>query len=84
LRHDRPLAASHVADVVHSAPTLYDLREHAGTSDDWPGREKSMRSRYLLAIGLWLAGSACGETLTLPADQRPEWLARDGIVMAGS
>ena len=33
---------------------------------------------------LWSAGLLAAEPLTLPADQRPEWLARDGIVMAGS
>jgi len=27
---------------------------------------------------------ACAEPLTLPLSQRPEWLGRDGIVMAGS
>jgi hypothetical protein len=31
-----------------------------------------------------LAPLACGETLTLPPDKRPAWMARDGIVMAGS
>jgi len=30
------------------------------------------------------AGLAQAETLTLPLDQRPDWLEREGIVMAGS
>ncbi len=29
------------------------------------------------------AGAVRGETLTLPPERRPEWLRRDGIVMAG-
>lgn len=42
-----------------------------------------------LAIGLFgttilWAGSVSAETLTLPFNQRPEWVSRDGIVMAGS
>lgn len=35
-------------------------------------------------IWLLLCGPVAAETLTLPLEQRPEWLARDGIVMAGS
>jgi hypothetical protein len=31
-----------------------------------------------------LTGLLRAESLTLPPDQRPEWLSRDGIVMAGS
>ena len=31
-----------------------------------------------------LAGPVFAEPLTLPDDQRPEWLRRDGLVMAGS
>ena len=31
-----------------------------------------------------LAGGVQAETMTLPRDKRPEWLRRDGIVMAGS
>jgi len=31
-----------------------------------------------------MVGLVQADTLTLPLDQRPEWLARDGIVMAGS
>ena len=34
--------------------------------------------------GSWLAASTLAESLTLPRDKRPEWLRRDGIVMAGS
>jgi len=43
----------------------------------------SLRSLVCLA---WLAlcGVGGAEPLTLPLDKRPEWLARDGIVMAGS
>jgi len=46
-----------------------------------------MRLRSLLIALLWIgltAHLALAEVLTLPSDQRPEWLARDGIVMAGS
>jgi len=39
--------------------------------------------RALLLIGLF-AGLVYAEPLTLPLDQRPAWLERDGIVMAGS
>jgi hypothetical protein len=39
--------------------------------------------RTLLLVSC-LASAALAETLTLPADQRPAWMARDGIVMAGS
>ena len=35
-------------------------------------------------LSLWLTAVACAEPLTLPQDKRPEWLRRDGIVMAGS
>lgn len=41
--------------------------------------------RMLVLLGwLVLCGPVGAETLTLPLDQRPNWLARDGIVMAGS
>ena len=41
--------------------------------------------RVLVLLGwLILCGPVGAETLTLPPDKRPEWLARDGIVMAGS
>lgn len=43
-----------------------------------------MNTRRGMLIVLLLAGAACGEPLTLPQEQRPEWLDRDGIVMAGS
>ncbi|MHC4464610.1 MAG: hypothetical protein ACYS30_24740, partial [Planctomycetota bacterium] len=33
---------------------------------------------------LCLSGLVNAEPLTLPLDQRPNWLQRDGIVMAGS
>ena len=47
-------------------------------------RTKLMKRTFLLA--LWLAGStsASEPAVTLPLSQRPEWLRRDGIVMAGS
>ncbi len=53
---------------------------------------KSALCSFILACaGLWFApwliGSAAvlaAEPLTLPLDKRPEWVARDGIVMAGS
>ena len=41
-----------------------------------------------IALGLQISVSAgdpsAAEKLTLPMDKRPEWLRRDGIVMAGS
>lgn len=43
--------------------------------------------KRLVWLGLcWFltSGSLGAEVLTLPRDQRPEWLRRDGIVMAGS
>jgi len=44
-----------------------------------------MRGRQRLWwMWLLLCGPVAAETLTLPLDQRPEWVARDGIVMAGS
>jgi len=39
--------------------------------------------RSVLLI-IWLAGGVLAEPVTLPLDQRPGWLERDGIVMAGS
>jgi len=38
----------------------------------------------LLVSCCCLLAPASAETLTLPLDQRPQWLRRDGIVMAGS
>jgi hypothetical protein len=40
--------------------------------------------KRICLVCLFLAAPAYAETLTLPLDQRPEWLGRDGIVMAGS
>lgn len=37
-----------------------------------------------MLVWLGLSGVLPGETLTLPLEKRPEWLRRDGIVMAGS
>ena len=41
------------------------------------------RKCFLLLL-VCLVAPAYAEPLTLPADKRPQWLARDGIVMAGS
>jgi len=38
----------------------------------------------IIVLVLLLACMAQAESLTLPIDQRPDWLQRDGIVMAGS
>ncbi|KPL06073.1 hypothetical protein AMJ85_10750 [candidate division BRC1 bacterium SM23_51] len=43
-----------------------------------------MAIRKLAFLCCCLAGLAHAEPLTLPLDQRPDWLGRDGIVMAGS
>jgi hypothetical protein len=43
-----------------------------------------MAFRGVLFLILIVPGLAQAETLTLPTDQRPDWLRRDGIVMAGS
>jgi len=51
---------------------------------------KRLDSRYWILdarfsmLVLLLACVAQAESLTLPVDQRPDWLERDGIVMAGS
>ncbi len=42
----------------------------------------SLQRIFLILCGL--AQFAHAQTLTLPLDQRPEWIRRDGIVMAGS
>lgn len=42
-----------------------------------------LRAAIVLCLGL-ITGSVNAENLTLPRAQRPEWLRRDGIVMAGS
>jgi len=47
------------------------------------GRSFSPVRRVIVLIFL-LACLAQAEPLTLPVDQRPDWLQRDGIVMAGS
>lgn len=39
---------------------------------------------HALLLALCLAPDAQAETLTLPPEKRPAWMARDGIVMAGS
>jgi hypothetical protein len=43
-----------------------------------------MIARYLLVLLAGLISVAHADLATLPLDQRPAWLARDGIVMAGS
>ncbi len=43
-----------------------------------------MRVRRLLLLCFWMVGLVQAETLTLPLNERPEWLRREGIVMAGS
>ena len=43
-----------------------------------------MTLKQVLFIWCLIAGLAHAETLTLPDEQRPEWLRREGIVMAGS
>ncbi len=46
-----------------------------------------MALRYAMSLHLlswFLPALLSAQTLTLPLDQRPEWLRRDGIVMAGS
>jgi len=40
--------------------------------------------RSAVVVCCFLGGLANAQPLTLPADRRPDWLARDGIVMAGS
>jgi hypothetical protein len=44
----------------------------------------SVRAKGVIFVVLCLYGLVQAEPLTLPADQRPSWLRRDGIVMAGS
>jgi hypothetical protein len=43
-----------------------------------------MRAVKILLLFGWAAGSVGAEPLTLPFKDRPEWLRREGIVMAGS
>lgn len=43
-----------------------------------------MRIIRSVLLTVWLAGGVLAEPVTLPLDQRPAWLERDGIVMAGS
>lgn len=40
--------------------------------------------KHVAFVLLWLGGFLYAEPLTLPLEQRPEWLQRQGIVMAGS
>lgn len=47
-------------------------------------RESFTPVRQVLLLHLCLAALLRAEPLTLPFDQRPDWLQRDGIVMAGS
>lgn len=51
------------------------------------GARGGFGTRLLGAVAasiIGLAGPASGEALTLPEEARPEWLADEGIVMAGS
>ncbi len=41
-------------------------------------------TKQVIFLLLYLSALVCAEPLTLPLDQRPNWLRRDGIVMAGS
>src|SRR3989304_3041218 len=43
-----------------------------------------MASKPMILAWLCLAGPVLAQPLTPPLDGRPEWLRRDGIVMAGS
>ena len=43
-----------------------------------------LRLGAVVLLWFWLSGSVHSETLTLPPAKRPDWLQRDGIVMAGS
>ncbi len=43
-----------------------------------------MASKQMVLAWLCLASPVLAQPLTLPLDERPEWLRRDGIVMAGS
>jgi hypothetical protein len=43
-----------------------------------------MRLERAVVFFCFIAGLANAEPLTLPSDQRPEWLGRGGVVMAGS
>jgi hypothetical protein len=43
-----------------------------------------MPIRYVAVFCVCLASAGHAQTLTLPIQKRPEWLGRDGIVMAGS
>ncbi len=45
-----------------------------------PNRARMFTLLLLLALP---GGPSCGETLTLPPDQRPAWLHEEGLVMAG-
>ena len=48
-------------------------------------KKNSVRlTRTIFVLLFYLAGLTCAESLTLPVNQRPDWLQRDGIVMAGS
>lgn len=48
------------------------------------GNAIQMDMKRLFVVCGFLAGLAHAESLTLPLDQRPDWLERDGIIMAGS
>ncbi|HUT93923.1 MAG TPA: alpha-amylase family protein [Thermoguttaceae bacterium] len=43
-----------------------------------------MCPKRVVFVWLCLVGPVCAEPLTLPLDERPQWLRQEGIVMAGS
>jgi len=45
---------------------------------------KARRASGIVVIGLALLASGLAAAETLPLDERPDWVRRDGIVMAGS
>jgi len=49
-----------------------------------PGSVFSFGIAALLILSSSVTGYSSGVTLTLPLDERPEWVQRDGVVMAGS
>ena len=61
------------------------LEEDCGTTVICTCREiKEMRTARMLLVCSLTVGVVWAEPLTLPLKERPEWLRRDGIVMAGS
>lgn len=67
--------------MTSQATLMRDSQEHIPAR---PVAERPYRSVKILLLFLFSACPARAESLTLPAEQRPDWLRRDGIVMAGS